>query len=222
MHHAPCPLSGFTCALALASRPSPNVGPSTMRMQPLKLRAGMFSVYLRWHPDVATAAALVQAACTNLARCRPGIFAPGMRRVRVAEPAHCTFRLLPALPPAKHLILSMPEVGAAELAALGEVRSCLHLVNRLEVWHTVLPGFWRPSLWETLPALETLYLASTQAISQETVVSTLVAFCAAAPQPFTIKGLEMQGQGQQAELEGQLAALQGCKVKLVEVELKLL
>lgn len=164
------------------------------------------------NPAQAAAAALVQAACANLARCRPGIYAS-----KLAVQAHVRvpsmLRLLAFVHGTQSLCLKLPGMGPEELGCLAGAGSFTSGVQELEVAPSELrPGFLTPGLWAALPGLHTVELHGRRPI--QIPVAELVQCFSAAPRPMTLKGMGEIDKGLREELLAQLAALPGGRVRV--------
>lgn len=161
-----------------------------------------------------SSAALVEAACTNLARCKPGIVSPHeeVEVGLICRPGPSAFRLLAFFPKLTQLGLVM-EVGEEEVAALGQTGSAVKGVKSISCRAGVRPDFWSPTLWAVLPRLREIDL-SWAVLTSPAPIEAMAQCCAAAPRPVTITGPWRDGANEYAALKARLAELPGCMARL--------
>lgn len=188
-------------------------------MQPIALAQHVILMVGQHEDDPAHVAELVEAACANLARCRPGFKAPKAWDAILDSPVRVPtlFQLLSFFPSPNTLSLSVPAVGAQELAFLAEAGSFGSQVAELRVGSALIrPGFLTPRLWSALPALTELRLkgpAGERGGPLKVPWAEIITCLAAAPHPIRVFDLMVQG-GEKAHAA--LAALPGGgKVELV-------
>lgn len=186
-------------------------------VQGVHLTSGAFKIYSSAPP------ALLEAAHMNLACCPLPLLGPegqveGELRAPSRSPA--LLRLLPFFSEVQSLRLGMKELGAEEVAALGQAGQAVAGLRLLELraFHgqatQVRPDFWGPALWAALPGLAALDVKGAGVTCSPAAVDAMVQCFAAAPRPVTVRGLQLGDVVQQAALQVQLAELPGCQVKL--------
>lgn len=173
------------------------------------------------YPSLEHSAALVEAASTNLACCKPGLAYAHQRMDKTIVNSYnqCLplLRLLTFLPPSPSLALHVPEFGAALLGSLQQAGIAWgSSVRALSLYlGQVLPDFWSLALWEALPGLQELDLTDA-AMHPAVTASGVLEWATSAPHPVSITGLSLGSTCDQAALEEQLAGMPGCKVVLVK------
>lgn len=198
----------------------------SLRLQGLQLasRAIELSFYgseygAAMHPPggEGRAAALAEAACTNLARLKPGLISSphGELEVFVAGPyaSPHALKLLRFFPKLGRVIVFGVRLGAEMLDGLRQGGSALTCVRYLELGVNLQPDMWSPGLWAVLPALRELKLYGAALDTSPAAIDAMMACCAVAPRPVTVL-LEGNMRLQQV-LQARLVQLPSCQVKFV-------
>lgn len=170
-----------------------------------------------WIMELELLTEVVDAACANLARCKPGIVSPNEGlELELYSIFACPnlLRLVAFFPRVAHLQLSTPDLGAVEFACLGEAGAAACGVTSLGLPCRVLPSFWSPELWRLLPGLRDVRVTWT--VSSPAPIDAIVQCLAAAPHGVTVHGLCLEDPREYAELHARLALLpEHCGVELV-------